>query len=149
MSVNKVNLYAITDEASRWRDVDDKYKALEIVSKVAAVAGILIVLAGIAVGCYYAATTSETITRVSGEVFKSTNAPLCILSLLGIMPIVGLSTGFYHSNFEWNFNKDQQKYTETLHDDLVDLVTKKEIGDIYNRYYRQNGGLNILVQNGL
>ena len=74
MTIHGTRLYDVTQEASQWRDLSIKQQHSELLVRIALVSGIILVLTGMALGFYFSCTTTETITRVTGEVIQSSNA---------------------------------------------------------------------------
>src|SRR5271169_2696899 len=103
MASDSVNLYPVTNGASSWRDLGVKSRRQELLVKIALVAGIILLLAGMAVSFYFCATTTQTVTSFTGQVYQWSNAGFCAIpAIFGTVTVFAMVGGFFCCNFERN-----------------------------------------------
>ena len=134
MSIQK-NLYPVTKEASQWRALSLKTRRSLLAAQVALIAGIAFVLVGMALGFYF--TTSHALFCLLPALVGT---PL-VVSMASSIVLLSCSEQIYSRLTEGVSKIEDQ-------DEIIDLLTKKELKDIYLKYYKKNGGLKGLVLKG-
>ncbi len=140
--MHSVNLYQVTEESAKWRDLDVNLQKGETAFHICMPALTVILLVGMAVGIYYCQTSTVNLYY---HPYTQYTALIAILGGGGAIGVVALQIIF--RNFQMGMGREEE-HNEELHQRLVDLMAKGELKDVYAKYYRKNGGLNLLVRQG-
>lgn len=154
--MSSVNLYNISEEAVKWRDLSPELQQEENRIRICLVAGGILLLIGTALAVYFAATAPSVSRWCDAcKVFHIISQGADAAPIVGVvggggsiaMIIIGLIK--HPISYEYKQNRDEEDLSkQAIREELILTLTTGEIQDIHKKYYKKNGGLGPLVRQG-
>lgn len=136
-------------EARRWHDEEAFSRNLNLAARVLLITGMILLLAGIVVSCYFCNTTTYTFTNQLGEVFTRSNGIFSLFPLIfGGFFEFALGCGVVTTFFETNGMNTDDLAKSYVRDDRIFLLTQGSLQQLQQGYYQKNGGLKKFVRQG-
>ncbi len=124
----------LPSEAKNWNDLPIQEQRCKTATTLSLIALSIIIAAGIAVGLYFCATTTNTFINNAGKVVVESNALYSILPAiyggLGLMVTIAPAIG---SHFGWGYVKDNE-IADVLR---VSLRSASDLESAYKKYHRK------------
>lgn len=152
MSTQLIELGGSQADYSKYRDISESDKRLELAARVAMAVAVVLVLTGTIVGIRHLQNSFQVVITKTGLVRYVSLAPLGILpGIFGTAAIVGLILGIYFLNMEKIRYGEERRSLKEEHQRAERLfeLRKSNLDNLYLCYYKKNGGLGPLVRNGI
>lgn len=137
----KPTLYAVTEEAANWRHLSDVVKKKELAAKVGLIALGIMILIAMSIGM-------KIIQNDLGYSYLTAVRINMRLGMLGIFSGGTAIVGGIAINFEAKRGVRENLDNVAIRQQLLYRLEHDTFTEFYNHYYRNNGGLTQLVQQG-
>lgn len=145
-----VHLMSPTPEAQKWRDLSPEEQKKELYIRIALAVGLVILLVGIAVACYFCCTTTSAACGPGDQIIERSNAIYCMRpGIFGGAGAIALAVLLKITNFEHEKNglSDALQKEEAKRFGVHLQLTAGSLEDVHKEYAK--GGLGPLVRCGM
>lgn len=150
--MSHVKLYDVSMVASQWRDLSEGDQRKEKMVKMALIVGGVIVLIGSVIAIYFLAKAPSTAQWCDGCKTIHVTSPKGFIAFPVIFGFGGGSAmlvfGLKISFESCTHGSAKDLSTPAARHELMLLLAKGDLGEVYKTYYKKNGGLGPLVQKG-